>query len=412
MNSQSDLIRPDVRSGKLCKKIVLLVSEDWFALSHFRPLIRALLDIAQSVIVVTRSSGRLSEIEALGARTVLFDFGRSANSPTAILRQSWQLRRILRRENPDVVHMVAIKPIVLGGLALTGITSSRLVLHVTGQGFAGISRTWKVRSLNFLIMRLLGRMLRSASSYLLVENSEDLAVLRKHAADPGNRVSVLGGAGVDPQEFPAQLPPSNAVPVVAHVGRMIHSKGVDLLLQAYDRLRHQGVQVALDLYGSSDRDNPAVVAPDVIERWCKASGARWHGHVTDVVSIWRQTDIFVLASRGGEGLPRSLLEAAACARPLIVTAVPGNQDLVRDGIEGHVVPPNDVSALTSALARLAGDRELRRRMGEAARRRLLSGYTEAHVGAAVISAYETMFRQRLPSILPCPWLMQADRPKV
>ena len=112
--------------------------------------------------------------------------------------------------------------------------------------------------------------------------------------------------------------------------------------------------------------------------------------MTDVADIWRRADIFVLASRGGEGLPRALIEAAACGRPLVVTDVPGNRDFVRDGVEGLLVPPDDPARLAEALARLASDADLRRRMGMAARQRVLSGYTESHVKHSVLEAYRSL----------------------
>jgi glycosyltransferase involved in cell wall biosynthesis len=162
------------------------------------------------------------------------------------------------------------------------------------------------------------------------------------------------------------------------------------LMQAYDRLVAEGVSLKLDLYGSSDRENLEAVPPQDIISWCQRSGANWHGAVSDVARVWHGADIFVLASRGGEGLPRALLEAAASARPLIVSDVPGNRHFVRHGIEGLLTPAGDVAALAAALRLMASDRELRLRMGQAARQRLLGGFTEAHVKGAIRASYATM----------------------
>ncbi len=153
---------------------------------------------------------------------------------------------------------------------------------------------------------------------------------------------------------------------------MIRPKGVDLLLAAQARLDAEGVAVAIELYGRSDDGNPEAIPTAELEAWGRSGRGKWLGHTSDVAGVWRRSDIFVLPARSREGMPRALLEAAASARPLIVTDVPGCRHFVRDGIEGLVVPPNDVAALTAALVRLATDPDLRVQMGLAARARCLS----------------------------------------
>lgn len=160
---------------------------------------------------------------------------------------------------------------------------------------------------------------------------------------------------------------------------MVRSNGIDVLVQAFAALRNRGVPLQLELYGRSDAENPEAVPSQSLTTWCDQADAVWRGHVADVAGIWRRTDIFVLAWRGGEGLPRALIEAAACGRPLVVTDVPGDRDFVRYGVEGLLVPPDDPESLAEALARLASEADLRWAMGLAARQRFLSGYTETHV---------------------------------
>jgi glycosyltransferase involved in cell wall biosynthesis len=379
-----------VRTRATCGRIVLLITEDWFALSHFRPLISLLSELAEEVVVLTRSSGRLAEIEALGARTVEFDFRRGSNGQALAAQMAWRLARHLKRLRPDVVHLIAMKPIVLGGLAMRLLRVPHVVVHVTGQGLVGIATDPLLRLYRFAMLRVVAGLLRKPTSLLLVENPDDLAMVRNAVPNLGSRFAILGGAGVNPAVFPALPASQNDVPVAAHVGRMIRSKGVDLLFEAYDRLRREGVSLNLDLFGNSDRENPEAIPANEIETWCERTGAHWHGPVADVAGIWKRADFFVLASRGGEGLPRALLEAAASGRALVVTDVPGNRHFVRDGIEGLIVPPGDVTALAAALARLANDRELRLSLGAAARQRLLEGFTEEHVRAAVRASYMGM----------------------
>jgi glycosyltransferase involved in cell wall biosynthesis len=187
--------------------------------------------------------------------------------------------------------------------------------------------------------------------------------------------------------------PSNAVAVAAFVGRLVRPKGVDVLLEALNRLEQRGVPLSLELYGDTDADDPEAVAGAELSAWCTKHAARWFGHVGDVREVWRHADIFVLPARNREGMPRALLEAAASARALVVTDVAGCRHFVRDGVEGFVVPPEDPEALAEALARLAHDGELRHRMGEAARLRFMQGFTEAHVKQSLRATYAAMLRE-------------------
>jgi glycosyltransferase involved in cell wall biosynthesis len=375
---------------ELCRKVLLFITEDWFALSHFRPLIGLLEQISHTVVVVTRSSGRLEEIEALGVRVIDFDYRRSSSNPAREAASAWALARILEAESPDVVHFVAMKPVVLGGLALKLVPARHVVVHMTGLGLLGFGTGKLLQLYRAAALRLIASTLRRPGSYLLVENPDDLALLRERGVDPGPRFAILGGAGVDPQAFPALPAPDNAVPIAAFVGRMIRPKGVDVLMSAFDKLKSRGVPLELELYGAADDDNVETIPADQLTGWCTAHSARWLGHVSDVQKVWQKADIFVLPARSREGMPRALLEAAASARPLLVTDVPGCRHFVRDGVEGLVVPPGDAEALANALERLATDPDLRQRLGVAARLRLLHGFTEAHLKRSVHAAYAAM----------------------
>jgi glycosyltransferase involved in cell wall biosynthesis len=254
-----------------------------------------------------------------------------------------------------------------------------------------VQATPKVAVVRRIALAVTGMLLRRPTTHLFVENGDDLEMLRRAAADPGERVTILGGAGIDPDHFIAQPWPHAAKPVAAYVGRMIMTKGVDTLMAAERHLAAAGVPLVLELYGRIDPDNTEAIARRDIDAWERDGRAHWFGHVEDVRDVWRRAEIFVMAPRGGEGLPRAMLEAAASARPLVVTDVPGCRTFVRHGIEGFVVPPQDPVALADALKALAADRALRQRMGQAARARVVDGFTEHHVMRAAQSAYRRQF---------------------
>lgn len=368
-------------------KILVCITEDWFALSHFKPLLATLAETAGEVVVACRSSGRMEEIEALGCRTVDFDFRRSSLRPAAQADVVRRLSALIRSERPDVVHAIAMQVLVVSSIATRLARVPHVVLHLTGLGFLGISEGLAARLIRPVALHELARTLRAPGNWLLAENPDDVAFLREGGADAGERLTILGGAGIDEREYPAQPLPANPVPVAAFVGRMIRSKGVDVLVAAQRILTQRGVALEVALYGKTDEDNPEAVPRSDLEAWARQGGVTWHGHVSDVREVWVRSDIAVLPAITREGLPRSVLEAAASARPLIVTDVPGCRHVVRRDIDGLIVPPADAEALADALARLAGDAEMRARMGASARQRVLDGFTIAHVQAGIRKAY-------------------------
>ncbi len=384
------------------RKILVCITEDWFALSHFKPLLRTLTGLADEVVVACRSSGRMGEIEALGPRAIDFDFRRSSLQPLAQADVIRRLVRLIRAERPDVLHAIAMQTLVVtslasrlalrlpAGSAQGAWRPPKTVLHLTGLGFLGFSQGTAARLIRPVALRQLASTLANPGSWLLAENPDDVAFLREGGVDPGERVSILGGAGIDPAEYPAQPETGNAIPVVAFVGRMIRSKGVDVLVAAQRLLAARGVAINVALYGKIDDDNPEGVPRSELEAWVGEGGVTWHGFVSGISEVWAHADVAVLPAITREGLPRSVLEAGASARPLVVTDVPGCRHVVRQGVEGYVVPPSDAGALADALAVLATDAELRRRMGAAARERVLSGFTISHVEAGIRDAYERL----------------------
>lgn len=369
------------------RRVLLVATEDWFVASHFKPLIRALVGSGHALAVAARYDRHESTISALGGEPVPIDLRRGGFNPVAEIGGFVRLLRLLRSHRPDIIHAIALKPVFLAALAFSLTPARALVLHPTGTGIVGTDQDLMTRLAGMAVMALIRLLSRRPNVWILVENPDDMAAFAAPSARQAGRAIQLGGAGVDPDFFTALPMPETKPVTAAFIGRMVWSKGVDTLVHVHQMVIQRGLNVALALHGDPDDGNPRAIPLTELTRWSSLPGIRWHGRTNDPRQVWREAAIAVIPSRGGEGLPRVLLEAAASARPLIVTDVPGCRDFVRDGIEGIVVPPGDEAALAAALTRLVQDPDLRRRMGEAARARLLAGYTEAHVEAAIAETY-------------------------
>jgi glycosyltransferase involved in cell wall biosynthesis len=369
------------------RNLVFVVTEDWFFASHFLPMAKAARELGLDVAVVTRVRSHKDVIEATGARVIPLEAERRSLNPMAAGYAAGQLASILKDEKADLVHCIALKSILVGGFAATMAGVGRRVYALTGSGFLG-ARKDTVGRLSQRAVRLLVRGLESSRTRYLFENSDDPRLLSLEPAD--SRVTIVGGAGIDPDALQPEPLPSQPPLKVAVVARMLWSKGIDVAVEAVRAARAQGAAVELSLYGAPDPSNPKAIPEETLKAWNAEPGISWHGATRDIAAVWREHHVACLPSRGGEGLPRTLLEAGACRRALVTTDVPGCRTLVRDGVEGRLVPPGDAASLAETLTSLAGQPDLVARMGEAARARVLDGFTERDVMESVKELYASI----------------------
>lgn len=364
-------------------RILFLIGEDWFFRSHYRPMGRAARELGFDVAVLTRSGPATAELEAEGFRIIPWPGDRNAASPAALMRSMRHVLAVLRAERPDILHAIALRNLVIGGYCAWRAGVPGTVLAVTGLGLVGAARTLKAGLIRTALRLALWPLFARRRTRLLVQNPDDLSMLRRLGQPPDRRVAMIAGAGVDPEAYPA-LPEPPAPPItVTMLSRMLWSKGPDLAVAAVQAARDRGLDMRLQLVGASDTANPRAIPEATLRDWDAQPGIAWLGQRSDVAEVFAGSHIALLPTRGGEGVPRSLLEAASCARAIVTTDVPGCRHFVEDGVTGLLVPPEDVEALARAIERLAADADLRGRLGAAARRQVEAAHSEAHVAATV-----------------------------
>lgn len=369
------------------RKLLFLATEDWFVRSHFLPLLKRAVADGYETLVAARSSGVLSEMP--GVRVIDMPFVRGSLKPWEVGAHLAELNALIAREKPDIIHAIATKPIAL--LLLAQPRNIGLVFAVTGRGYLAIGGSLAMRFTSFRFRRMLRRGLKAPRTLLLVENPQDRRWIEAKRPLPDTSVLQMPGAGVDPDAF-APLPEPPAPIVVGVASRLVRSKGVDLVVDAVQRVRERGMPIELRIAGSIDHDNPEHVEEAELTRWGALPGVALVGRIADMNAFWALAHIACLPSRGGEGLPRLLLEAAACGRPIVTSDVPGCADFVVHGETGLVTPRGDVEALANALESLANDALARARLGSAGRARVVGGYTEQHAADCAARAWAAVSR--------------------
>jgi glycosyltransferase involved in cell wall biosynthesis len=370
-------------------KLLFFHSEDWAFCRHFLPMARAAPAAGFEVAVAVRVRHDADRLAAAGCRVIPLEAERRSFGPIEIIRAILRMTRIVRTERPDVVHCIAVRTVVLGGLAARLAGAPRLVLAPTGLGHLWIENGTIERLARPLARFLIGRVLRGPATRYLFENSEDP---REFGLDPaGANVTIVGGAGVDPARVPVTPEPPGPPVKVAVVGRMLVPKGIAETVEAVRRARAQGAPIELNLYGEPDPSNRRSYSDDQLRRWAAEPGIAWHGPTDDVAWVWRENHVAMLLSYR-EGLPKALVEAAAAGRPIVASDVTGCREVVRDGIEGLLVPLGDVDAAARALVRLAGDAALRARLGAAAHARFRERFTEEAVVRTMTEFYARLRR--------------------
>lgn len=370
------------------KKLLFLVTEDWYFVSHRLELAQAALVQGFDVGVATRVGSCGEQIKAAGITLFPLDWQRQSAGLLDNVRVLWCIYQLYRKERPDIVHHVAMKPVLLGGLVARFAGVKRVVSAIAGMGHLFLSQTRSVKMTRALLSRLLPWLLNQPGSRVIVQNLDDAQQLIKIGISR-DRIRLIPGAGVNVEKFPFSTEPVAETLLVVLPARMLASKGVNEFVAAAQTIRQlpewQG-KVRFALVGDTDSANPSAIRPEQLQRWHDMGIIEWWCHRADMAKVYEQANIVCLPSYG-EGMPKALLEAAACGRALLTTDVPGCRELVQDGVNGLLVAAKDPSALVKGLLMLMKDRALRKRMGESAYQSVLAHYQSKKIIAQTLDVY-------------------------
>ena len=369
-------------------KIVLFANTDWYLYNFRRSLAAALRDAGHEVTLVAPPGPYAVKLQALGFRWISAPMQRRSLNPLRELVLLVWLWRVMRSERPDVVHGFTIKSAIYGALVGRLVGAAR-INAVAGMGYVFISDSLKARLLRPPVRLLMRLALGGKRARLILQNPDDVRFFEGAGIVGRERIRLINGSGVDCSRFvaPEENQRTGKAPLrVVLAARLLWDKGLAEFIEAARILKADNRPLQFVLAGVPDPGNPAAVPEQTILGWQAAGLVQWLGHVDDMPSLLAAADIVVLPSYR-EGLPKTLIEAAACARPLITTDVPGCREVVTHGVDGLRVPARDAQALAEAIVRLQDDPLLARRLGLAAREKALAQFDEVIVIARTLAVY-------------------------
>jgi len=371
-------------------KILYFITEDWYFCSHRLPLALAARDAGYDVAVVTNVNEHADVIRRAGIRLIPFDLSRKGMNPASELAVLARLVALYRKEKPDIVHQVAMKPVLYGSLAarLSGV--SRVVNALAGLGYIFTSDQPKARFLRPVIGSAFRGLLNSRRSRLILQNQDDRAKFIRKRFISEKRIRLIRGSGVDTAVFvPTPEPPG--VPGVILPSRMLWDKGVREFVDAAGQLKKRGISARFVLVGDTDPHNPSAIPTEQLTAWHAEGAVEWWGRRDDMPAVFEQSHIVCLPSYR-EGLPKVLLEAASCGRPIVTTDTPGCRDVVRQGENGLLVPVRGTAELADALQLLIEQPELRKKMGCKGREIVVSEFALEKVVAKTMNIYRELLK--------------------
>lgn len=370
------------------KSILYVVSDDWYFCSHRLPIAIKARDNGFDVHVICNIKGDAEKIRNLGFHLMPMTLVRNSLSPFQFLFALISVISAVREIKPTIIQGIAAKPILIAMLASFFSKKSKVVNQLPGLGvlayyrFTGLKKT-VAAMLYFLVIQLFRRIQTS----VILQNTDDYNRIKKACGDCDSEFYLIKGSGVDSQFF-LPTPMIKKQKSVALVSRMIETKGIADFVEAANIIWRQNKTYRFLLVGDTDRDNSKGIPDTKLIEYSQLPNIDWYGHVSDIREIWEECIIACLPTKYPEGIPMSLLEAAACGRPIVATGMPGCLEIVKDGFNGFIVPENDPVALAATLLRLLENDDLCQEYGAYSRDLVINNFDKIIIENETLALYD------------------------
>jgi glycosyltransferase involved in cell wall biosynthesis len=370
-------------------RVLFFITEDWYFWSHRLSIARAARDAGFEVLIATRVGQYKDLIENEGFKLIPIGLKRRSRNIIKEILSIIEIIRIYHREKPDIVHHVAVKPVLYGSWAARIAGIPEVINALAGLGFIFVAQGWKAMVLRRLVVFAYRSAFSAKNAVGIFQNPEDLELfVDSNIVKKSTKAVLIRGSGVDVSNF-RYLPEPAGIPMVILASRMLWDKGVGEFVDAARILKKDVIDCRMILVGNPDRENPASIPEETLRGWHTEGIVEWWGHKEDMPEVLAQSNIVVLPSYR-EGLPKILIEATSCGRAVVATDVPGCREIVRHNENGLLVPPHDSKALAEAIKKLFKYQELRAIMGVRGRKIVEAEFSEEIVVRQTMAVYEKM----------------------
>uniref|UniRef100_A0A486XVF6 Lipid carrier: UDP-N-acetylgalactosaminyltransferase / Alpha-1,3-N-acetylgalactosamine transferase PglA Putative glycosyltransferase n=1 Tax=Rheinheimera sp. BAL341 TaxID=1708203 RepID=A0A486XVF6_9GAMM len=349
----------------MSKRLLFIVNVDWFFVSHRLPIALAAQREGYDVHLACNYTDQADYLTSLGFTLHQLDLTRSGTGIVSEVVAFFGIFAMLKKVRPDIVHLVTIKPVIYGGIASRLLRIKQRVASISGLGYLFIARGIRASLLRSGVSLLYRFALRTRNTKVIFQNPDDKQLLLEQGIIEPDQVVMIRGSGVGLDSYTVSPLPSGA-PVVMLVARLLIDKGVLEFVEAAKQLNKQDINVRMVLVGDTDDGNPKSVSSADIANWVAQGIVEHWGYQKDINATMAKATIVVLPSYR-EGLPKSLIEAAACGRAVITTDVPGCRDAISANETGVLVPVKDATTLATAIQKLSSQPDLCLQMGLAGR---------------------------------------------
>lgn len=370
----------------LVRPKLLLLPGTTFA-SHRLPIATAALERGFEVHVAAPATADRGPVEHEHLHHHRLSLSRAPIALRRELGAALDVRHLLHRLEPDLVHLFTPRVIATVGPIVRMYQRAAIVATITGLGYSFLYEGATAGALRWGVSQAFRLTFAHPRAHVIVQNRDDLHELSIRGVLDAEHTTLIPGSGVDLEEYAPPPTRDASPPLVVFAGRLLWDKGVGEFVDAARLVRSRGRAARFVLAGASDPHNPRHVPQASLDRWAEEGVVEVRGHCDDMVDMLQRTDVFCLPSYR-EGMPRALLEAAACGCALIASDAPGTRDFVVDDRHGKLVPPRDAVALAEAIIELIDDPVRRHAIGLAARDRVEREFGRDRIARQVLAVYD------------------------